>query len=333
MSSTAQKQDLSDPEVDRARSPQGRHRAAADRALPAHRRRHPRHEPEGVERLEGASCSRISSTRRARVLARRRRRRARSRDSLHARQARGAAPAAPLRGAGRRRARAVDAPRHALLPAPHRRGDRLARAAPVLARRTHRAGGARRGCRATAPACRCWSTCPTRRSCSRASADSSAAPGCRSSRRRSTRRGTATRSTRSRCTIPREPRRVVSRDDPDGRVRARRSVLAEQRAARAARRRAACRGSCSTSRSRPRCRSFPTTRARTTSSRSSPATGPACSRGSPTCSRNANINVASAKINTLGERAEDVFLIDGARLHDEQALLRLETALYEQLRV
>lgn len=47
----------------------------------------------------------------------------------------------------------------------------------------------------------------------------------------------------------------------------------------------------------------------------------------------ANINVASAKINTLGERAEDVFLIDGARLHNEQALLRLETALYEHLRV
>jgi [protein-PII] uridylyltransferase len=47
----------------------------------------------------------------------------------------------------------------------------------------------------------------------------------------------------------------------------------------------------------------------------------------------ANINIASAKINTLGERAEDVFLVDGARLHDEQALLRLETALYEQLRL
>jgi [protein-PII] uridylyltransferase len=47
----------------------------------------------------------------------------------------------------------------------------------------------------------------------------------------------------------------------------------------------------------------------------------------------ANINVASARINTLGERAEDVFLIDGARLHDEQAMLRLETALYEQLKV
>jgi [protein-PII] uridylyltransferase len=47
----------------------------------------------------------------------------------------------------------------------------------------------------------------------------------------------------------------------------------------------------------------------------------------------ANINVVSARINTLGERAEDVFLVDGARLHDEMALLRLETTLYEQLRV
>ncbi len=47
----------------------------------------------------------------------------------------------------------------------------------------------------------------------------------------------------------------------------------------------------------------------------------------------ANVNVTSAKINTLGERAEDVFLIDGARLHDEQALLKLETSLYDQLRV
>jgi [protein-PII] uridylyltransferase len=47
----------------------------------------------------------------------------------------------------------------------------------------------------------------------------------------------------------------------------------------------------------------------------------------------ANVNVASAKINTLGDRAEDVFLIDGARLHDEQALLRLQTTLYEALAV
>jgi [protein-PII] uridylyltransferase len=47
----------------------------------------------------------------------------------------------------------------------------------------------------------------------------------------------------------------------------------------------------------------------------------------------ANVNVASARINTLGERAEDVFLLDGARLHDEHALLRLETALFDQLRI
>ncbi|HVF64319.1 MAG TPA: [protein-PII] uridylyltransferase [Casimicrobiaceae bacterium] len=47
----------------------------------------------------------------------------------------------------------------------------------------------------------------------------------------------------------------------------------------------------------------------------------------------ANINVVSAKINTLGERAEDVFLVDGARLHDEHALLKLETSLYDELRV
>jgi [protein-PII] uridylyltransferase len=47
----------------------------------------------------------------------------------------------------------------------------------------------------------------------------------------------------------------------------------------------------------------------------------------------ANVNVESAKINTLGERAEDVFLLDGARLYDEAARLRLETALYEQLRI
>ena len=46
-----------------------------------------------------------------------------------------------------------------------------------------------------------------------------------------------------------------------------------------------------------------------------------------------NVNVATAKITTLGERVEDVFLLEGARLHDEAALLKLETALYEQLRL
>ncbi len=46
-----------------------------------------------------------------------------------------------------------------------------------------------------------------------------------------------------------------------------------------------------------------------------------------------NISVHNAKINTLGERAEDVFLISGQRLHDEAALVRLETALLQALRM
>ena len=46
-----------------------------------------------------------------------------------------------------------------------------------------------------------------------------------------------------------------------------------------------------------------------------------------------DISVTSAKINTLGERAEDVFLLDSASLHNNpSAVLKLETALYEQLR-
>ncbi|MEO8136405.1 MAG: [protein-PII] uridylyltransferase, partial [Betaproteobacteria bacterium] len=48
---------------------------------------------------------------------------------------------------------------------------------------------------------------------------------------------------------------------------------------------------------------------------------------------NQNVNVHSAKINTLGDRAEDVFLISGARLHDEAALVRLETSLLQALRM
>jgi [protein-PII] uridylyltransferase len=48
---------------------------------------------------------------------------------------------------------------------------------------------------------------------------------------------------------------------------------------------------------------------------------------------NADVNVASARINTLGERAEDVFLIYGTGLRDDAARIRLETALYEQLRL
>jgi [protein-PII] uridylyltransferase len=45
------------------------------------------------------------------------------------------------------------------------------------------------------------------------------------------------------------------------------------------------------------------------------------------------INVHSARINTLGERAEDVFLIEGASLCDQSALLRLEAELLDRLRI
>ncbi len=44
-----------------------------------------------------------------------------------------------------------------------------------------------------------------------------------------------------------------------------------------------------------------------------------------------NVNLQTAKIATLGERAEDVFLIDGAELHDDAELLKLEGELIEAL--
>ena len=47
----------------------------------------------------------------------------------------------------------------------------------------------------------------------------------------------------------------------------------------------------------------------------------------------AQVNVESAKVNTLGERAEDVFLLAATRLHDPTVVLKLETALYDQLRL
>jgi [protein-PII] uridylyltransferase len=45
-----------------------------------------------------------------------------------------------------------------------------------------------------------------------------------------------------------------------------------------------------------------------------------------------DIDLHTAKINTLGARAEDVFLVTGAALHDPKAVLRLESDLVEQLR-
>jgi [protein-PII] uridylyltransferase len=45
------------------------------------------------------------------------------------------------------------------------------------------------------------------------------------------------------------------------------------------------------------------------------------------------LNLYSAKINTLGDRAEDVFLVSGAALRDSKAVLRLEQALLAGLQL
>ncbi len=45
-----------------------------------------------------------------------------------------------------------------------------------------------------------------------------------------------------------------------------------------------------------------------------------------------HINIYSAKISTLGERAEDTFLINGAVLHDQKLMVKLESELLAELR-
>ena len=44
------------------------------------------------------------------------------------------------------------------------------------------------------------------------------------------------------------------------------------------------------------------------------------------------VNLQTAKITTLGERAEDVFLIDGGNLRNQKEVLAIETDLVETLR-
>ena len=45
------------------------------------------------------------------------------------------------------------------------------------------------------------------------------------------------------------------------------------------------------------------------------------------------INLHTAKIMTLGERVEDVFLVDGAALHNPRAQVQLETDLLDALKI
>jgi [protein-PII] uridylyltransferase len=47
---------------------------------------------------------------------------------------------------------------------------------------------------------------------------------------------------------------------------------------------------------------------------------------------NHDVNLHTAKINTLGARAEDVFLITGSALYDQKKVVRLEADLIDQLR-
>jgi len=45
-----------------------------------------------------------------------------------------------------------------------------------------------------------------------------------------------------------------------------------------------------------------------------------------------DVSLHTAKVNTLGSRAEDVFLVSGAVLRDAKAVVRLENELVEQLK-
>jgi [protein-PII] uridylyltransferase len=45
------------------------------------------------------------------------------------------------------------------------------------------------------------------------------------------------------------------------------------------------------------------------------------------------INLHTAKIMTLGERVEDVFLLDGQALRNQRAQVQLETELFEALKI
>ena len=176
----------------RFRAP-GRHAGAADRAVPADGGRHPRHQPEGLECLEGQAAGGPVPPDAARA----RRRAAQPRRRDRGAQAGGAAePGAALGAAGHRGAAVEDAGGE-LLRAPRRRRHRLARARAVAPLSTPRCRSCAPAPRRSATACRCWSMRPTAPTCSRASAATSTAPASACTTPRSTPRAPATRSTPS----------------------------------------------------------------------------------------------------------------------------------------
>ena len=112
--------------------PPGRHRAPADRAVPADGGRHPRHQPEGLERMEGQAARGPVPPH----VARARRRPAEPRCRDRGAQAGGPPPAQPGVAAARRRASALEDARAQLLRAPRCRRHRLACALAARAGRT-----------------------------------------------------------------------------------------------------------------------------------------------------------------------------------------------------
>ena len=228
--------------------------------------------------------------------------------------------------------RAVGAARHRLLPAPHRGRDRLARAPSVLARegtapvvkarlvaRRGRPAGCRLPARPEGPLRADQRLLRPARAVDRRGEDPHDAPRLRA------RHVHRARSRRRAGRVPRH--------DPARRVRARAGADGAA-AARAAGDRARLSRHLRHFPLTPEVSIFPDDKGThyILEIVAGDRAGPARAR-SRTRSRARTSTSSSAKINTLGERAEDVFLIDGARLHDEQAVLRLETALYEQLRI
>ena len=194
MSRIAQKEDLSDADVIQSFARLVGTPSAPDGAVPADGGRHPRHQPEGVERLEGQAAGGPVPPDAARAG----RRQARTWTPRSNRASRRRASCWPALGAARHRRAAVEDAGRQLLRAPRRRRHRLARALAVAPPGHRTSRWCARGRRRSATACRCWSTRPTARTCSRASAATSTAPASASRTPRSTPPAPAMRWTPSR---------------------------------------------------------------------------------------------------------------------------------------